>query len=438
MDSRDKATIVSFHSPHAEAARLFQEAYPTILALGRHAGFDEPEQREIAQRVAMVLIEKAHEFDHSKGNARMWAVGIARYVVRDMLRTDQIERSRVERGRLLRGLPSPALTPEETRVARDLLEKVLKSIRPPYRSVIRLDAEGWTASEIAEKLGISRTRVEWCMREGRRDLDATLASLGEDTESISQVREGLFQALEHEGLSADNDWDPLDEEAPSTPRTDHAEPPFAPPGARGLRSRGHVAAPWIVMTASADQAAKQARSTWIGALTAQPVAVAAAVVLAIAGVLASLLAGPSGVDAALVQRSPARTDTTVPARPWVSAPAEPPGSEAVHEVVSPSFPEETAHAAALPGEAGPRRAVEGSRGVAGGHAVEGSRRLETSHEAPSPHEASSKQTSSRGRREMVVTRALLRFRWGRAALHRGDAKGVHADGARPEELGTFP
>lgn len=420
------------------ADRTFREVYRTVLAMGRSAGFAEPEQRELAQRVGMILVEKAHEIDPSKGNARMWTVGIARNVLREMIRAERLDRARVERGANLRDIPSSTLTPEETRSARELLERLLKRIRPVYRAVIQLDAEGWTASEMAEKLGLSRSNVEWRMREGRRALLAALASLHETSRTITTVRQtppqgGRVEAHLPSDLREEDETelDLLEEETPLSRPPEEEADSRVPAGLT------------LVLSGAGQQAVKPARSSWLGASVIQPIALAAAVVLALAGALSSLSAGTS---ARTVGRGPVRLSANDPlaSLEWVPEKEHPksPSSHGETPHTEPRAQMETRRDGAVvsPVEKGISRDAEVRIRREGAVALPAEVRSRHESEVGSRHESEVGirreekaapqwgRAAPRERRDMVVTRTIVGFRRSAAAHRGGGAGGSRANG----------
>ncbi len=255
-----------------DAETAYREARPLLLVMARNAGFNEVEQREIAQKVGLVLVEKADEYDPEKGTPRMWAVGIARNILLDARRAARLERRRTDRMGSLKRIPSPDLTPEETLRARELLLLSREGVREEHRAVFDLDAQGCTTSEIAEKLGMSTPIVGWRLREARKDLDQTLVLLGEDRKEITRVRDTFFLGVGLQTLS-----------------TSWCSPEPADPG--------ETVTPGEAGSADVTITPERVSRRWAVLQSASPWAMAAMVVLAIGGI-AGIVARVSGLATA--------------------------------------------------------------------------------------------------------------------------------------------
>jgi RNA polymerase sigma factor (sigma-70 family) len=265
-----------------EAEAAYRESLPLLLVMARNAGFNENEQREIAQRVAMVLVEKVDEYDAAKGTRRMWAAGIARNIVLDARRTARTERRRADRSGSLQRIPSPTLTPEETLRARESLTLLREGVREEHRAVLELDAQGCTAPEIGKLLGMTNATVAWRLREARKDLDRTLVTMGEDRKEITRVRSAMFLPAVFEGL-----WDSAHFSEPANPAEG-----VAPDAAGGAAAHQVLPAPegrrsWTrdVRQACWRAARGGVSRVWAAMPSASPFAMAAAVVLAIGSIL---------------------------------------------------------------------------------------------------------------------------------------------------------
>lgn len=277
--------------PSAEELRAaetaYREMYTTLLAMGRRAGFDDATQREVAQRVGLTLVERMHEHDPSKGTLRMWVLGIARHALLDRLRAERVERHRFDPRVSVQDVPSPDLTPEETFRAREVLARLGDAVPPASREVVRLAALGCTAAEVAARLGVSRSHVEWRLGEARRALVAAAHALGEDAQRILHVREAVSVGGP-EGTVA------------SISAPEQAEsrvPPVVPGAVLPLPKRPSF------LSGRLPEA--------LGVTVARPLALAAAMALAISGVLGHL--GGGEVSTAPAAAAPARASVAVEA-----------------------------------------------------------------------------------------------------------------------------
>ncbi len=171
-----------------QAERAYRDSIPLIMAMAKNAGMDEPDREEILQRVGVVLVEKASEYDPSRGTRRMWIAGIAHNILLDALRAARVERRRRGPERRWREIPSDDLTPEQTLRGRESLILLRESVREELRAAFDLDAEGHTSKEVGRILDIPARRAEWDIREARKDLDRALERMGESRESVTRIR----------------------------------------------------------------------------------------------------------------------------------------------------------------------------------------------------------------------------------------------------------
>ncbi|MFO0589825.1 MAG: sigma-70 family RNA polymerase sigma factor [Polyangiaceae bacterium] len=369
--------------PSAEALRAaetaYREMYPMLLSMGRRAGFDEAAQKELVQRVGMSLVERMHEHDPSKGTLRMWAAGIARYAVLDMLRAERVEQIRFDPRVSVQELPSPDLTPEETFRARESLARLLAAVPPASREIVRLAALGCTAAEIAARLSLSRSRVEWRLREARHALVAAARVLGEDAHTLGEDAHALGEEARALGEDAHSLSPGAKEEAESRADRSRAVALLAAaPGARGRLS-------FLSKLSSAGALAVTAARP-LALAAARPLAVAATVVLAIVGVLGPLKGGE--VAAAPAAAAPPHANVAV-------ATAMDPPPARVPVPASMAVPPEVLRSRSQPRTA---PATPRERDPHPGRAA-----------APSGREPHPGKAATR-RREMLVKRAVLAFR----------------------------
>ena len=307
------------HELMREAEAAYREAHPLILLMAKNAGFNQIEQREIAQRVGLVLVEKADEYDPSRGTHRMWAAGIARNILLDARRTARAERRRTDRSGALKQIPSPTLTPEETLRARESLVLLREGVRPEHRAVLDLNAQGCTGAEIAEMLGLSQANVDWRRREARKDLDVTLLTMGEDRKEITRVREAFFFGAAFCGLSGASRLSEAPAPASAPPPEIRPSESLPPPGdlARPAGPRFRPSSSWDLRPA--------ASRLWGAAQSVFPLAMAAVVVLVLGGIV-GVAARFEDLAAAVARRAPSAPTPEVPC----FVPADEP-REALHE-----------------------------------------------------------------------------------------------------------
>lgn len=166
----------------------FRALSPVVLRMARKAGFTDADQREVVQKVGLVLAEKLGELDETRGSLRRWAAGVARNIILDMRRQLRQEASRLDRTISVMKVPATSLTPEETLRAREALWILRTTVHSEDRAVFELDALGCDASEIGEQLGLPPSTVEWKLKEARKTLRRALARLREDRSEASRVR----------------------------------------------------------------------------------------------------------------------------------------------------------------------------------------------------------------------------------------------------------
>lgn len=170
--------------------RLFRAALPFILRMARHHGFDDQGQKDIAQDVAVALVERIDTYDPARGTELQWVLGIARNVVRHAKRTERTERRHIE-GEGIEGPdshPAPELTPEERARAHAVLHRINAALTPQQREVYELTVEGYTARDIGLILDLPATTVELRLKEARARLAVLLRKLGEDARTVTRVR----------------------------------------------------------------------------------------------------------------------------------------------------------------------------------------------------------------------------------------------------------
>lgn len=178
----------SEEDPMGHALQAYLESAPLIDRMAKNAGLPRFEREDLLQRVAVVLAEKAADYDPARGTHRMWALGIARNILLDVLRTLRVEKARRASARSLDQVPSPDLTPEQALRARESIALLVGAVREEHRAVLELDALDYSAAEIGALLGISVPHAEWRLREARKDLDRALRTMGEDRRSATRVR----------------------------------------------------------------------------------------------------------------------------------------------------------------------------------------------------------------------------------------------------------
>lgn len=119
---------------------------------------------DLTQAMAVALLE------HTYLNVDGYCVRFAKHRAVDRLRADSTYRRYVcpmpqvlgEDGDMLNFddfMPARGRSPEEELIAREEREELLRRLTPSQNRVLALLAGGYTKSEIAEKLGVSRPRI---------------------------------------------------------------------------------------------------------------------------------------------------------------------------------------------------------------------------------------------------------------------------------------
>jgi len=170
----------------------FRLLSPLVIEMARKAGLTGDDQREVVQRVGLLLAEKLDELDRGKGTLRSWGAGFARNIVLQMKRSLDVERRRREPNVSVNELPATTLTAEQTLRARQALWILHAAVREEDRAVFELDALGATAVEIGEQLGMPTAMVEWRLKEARKRLVRGLARMREDRAEATRVRGVLW------------------------------------------------------------------------------------------------------------------------------------------------------------------------------------------------------------------------------------------------------
>lgn len=69
-----------------------------------------------------------------------------------------------------------------------LLRKALGTLKPRYQVVVQMSLEGMTAGQIAEKLGLSRSRVDQILKNAQRDLKKAVEEFRVQEERVAKAR----------------------------------------------------------------------------------------------------------------------------------------------------------------------------------------------------------------------------------------------------------
>lgn len=398
-----------------DPAKVFREALPSILKMARNRGFDDQGQQDIAQATGEILVERRGAYDPERGTPIQWAMGIAKRVISETARSKRTERRYIDDtpDTGLEDRPTLDLTPEERTRAQHALSLVRAALTEEQIEIFELTAEQRTAQEVADALGLTRSRVEQRIREARERLDALLKRLGEDKQSASRVRgtvllpfvtvEDLEEALRagrvREGL-AEELWRRVVERTGYTEAGgDDAPEPHAPPPPK---PPPHASSP--------PPAVRAPQLPAVGQLAANGARVALSVGQLGAGVAFVFLTGAAigiGIFAAVTRDDPTEPPGIHPEPPAVilaATSSPPPAAEDTGPAVA-AIPAGTARSTAAP----PRAATAINPDTADEATL-----LQMAHTAPPARAVELANQHARrfpsqhiGRREVILIRALL-------------------------------
>jgi len=148
-------------------AALFRRYARVIYGVGRKILRDDAEAEDLVQDVFLYIHRKSHVFDEKKGSPRSWIVQVA-YTQAFMRRRRLIGRSTREYECVKSGNEGPWCADGsaeydqsvEGLFGRNGWQKILASLSEEQRETLRLHFfEGYTFTEIAEKLGQSYSNI---------------------------------------------------------------------------------------------------------------------------------------------------------------------------------------------------------------------------------------------------------------------------------------
>lgn len=150
-------------------ASLYDLFVSRVLGLVRHVLVDHAQAEEVTQEVFLEVWQRASTFDPERGSVSGWLMTLAHRRAIDRVRASQAGRNRDERIGI-RDLPIPVdevAETVETRVEHTRVERALGHLSPPQREAVLLAYyEGFTQTEIAERLKIPLGTVKTRIRDG--------------------------------------------------------------------------------------------------------------------------------------------------------------------------------------------------------------------------------------------------------------------------------
>jgi RNA polymerase sigma-70 factor (ECF subfamily) len=247
-------------SPDLEG--IAREVMPIVAGMAKRADLTRAEQEDVVQDVFLAVMTRLHTHDPRLGTRRMWVCGIARHKIADVWRRRTWE---TPSDRMIEAAEATG-TPEQVAHAREALQLINDALRENCREVFLLHADGLTAIEIGELLGMPQSTVELRLKEARRDIERVLGGISEKDrrntgecclllpfatvdDVIAALRElpGLSEQRIRELLErARSRHDSGAEADPTSPPPSRKPPSDAPPdGSQGPRSMGPLR-PWLV------------------------------------------------------------------------------------------------------------------------------------------------------------------------------------------------
>jgi RNA polymerase sigma-70 factor, ECF subfamily len=161
----------------AAFAELYDAIAPAVFGAVKRVLRDPAMSEEVAQEVFVELWTSAARFDPSRGNVSSWALTIARRRAIDRVRSEQSQRNRLDR----------IATPVADEAIDDVVvasldaaavSRALADLPPDQRQVIHLAfIDGYSHSDIAERLGLPLGTVKGRVRGGLQRLSATLGGI---------------------------------------------------------------------------------------------------------------------------------------------------------------------------------------------------------------------------------------------------------------------
>jgi RNA polymerase sigma-70 factor (ECF subfamily) len=182
-------------------AILFERHSPLVFHIARMIVKDEGEAEETVQQVFFDLFRAIGQFKPERGSFKTWMLQFAYH--RSINRREHLlsnkfynsqELDEAICGEVLNGSRSlQHLSPQET--AR-FIEQMLASLKPPQRRVIEMTYfEGFTAEEIAAKVGETAAVVRHHLYRGLSKLRCILLESGPAERPVNVTREGEKEGM---------------------------------------------------------------------------------------------------------------------------------------------------------------------------------------------------------------------------------------------------
>lgn len=164
--SLDGLLLSAAGGDRAAFAGVYDLLAPVVFGVARRVLRDSALAEEVAQEVFVEMWRKARCFDHGRGDARAWAVTIARRRAIDRVRSEATHRRRQARAGLLSDAVDDASEDDDAirREDRRRARAALSQVTDRQRKVLEMAFyDGLTTTEIAELLnepvGTVKTRI---------------------------------------------------------------------------------------------------------------------------------------------------------------------------------------------------------------------------------------------------------------------------------------
>lgn len=161
-------TLVATGDRDAFAA-LYEKTVPRVLGLIRRILIDPAQSEEVAQEVFLEIWQSAARYEPNKGSATTWILTMAHRRAIDRIRSSQSGRDRDLRIGVRDYAPEYDDVSEqaEIRLENERVRRAMQRLTELQRQAITLAYyEGFTQSEIAERLSIPLGTVKTRLRDG--------------------------------------------------------------------------------------------------------------------------------------------------------------------------------------------------------------------------------------------------------------------------------
>ncbi|WP_157069638.1 RNA polymerase sigma factor [Sandaracinus amylolyticus] len=185
VDQEERALLTrAAAGDDAAVRRLYRDHVDRVFrTVARILGSSDPDVEDVVQQTFLAALDGADRFD-GRSKLSTWIIGIATRRALDQAR-DRWRRSRWQRVTEWVGLGRAAGRPDDTHDSKSLAEWALAKLTPDQRTVFVLhEVEGHTLAEVSAMTGTGISTLHARLVAGRKRLDAALASIGAETNSL--------------------------------------------------------------------------------------------------------------------------------------------------------------------------------------------------------------------------------------------------------------